>query len=233
MALISPRDAEALRKRFAAELRDPVDLWVFTQALNCPTCPTALQIAQELGALTDKVRVIEKNPLIDVDDARGLDTSMVPAFVLRTDQSDGRIRYYGLPSGYEFAVLVETLVSLSRQESFLEPELVERLQALTAPMTLRVFVTPTCPYCPQMAFLAYQIAMLRPNVTAEVIEASEFPEVSTRYQVRAVPRTVVNDRHAVEGAVPPEMFIEGLLQLQAEAPESGSPGSGLIIVPGR
>jgi len=233
MTLISPRDAEALKKRFAAELRDPVDLWVFTQTLNCPTCPTARQIAQELGALTDKLRVVEKNPLIDVDDARGLDASMVPAFVLRTAQSDGRIRYYGLPSGYEFAVLVETLISLSRQESFLEPEWVERLQALTAPMNLRVFVTPTCPYCPQMALLAYQIAMLRPNVTAEVIEASEFPEVSTRYQVRAVPRTVVNDRHVVEGAVPPDVFIEGLLQLQDDVSESGPPSSGLIIVPGR
>ncbi|MCS7312641.1 MAG: thioredoxin family protein [Acidobacteria bacterium] len=233
MALISSRDAEVLRKRFAAELRDPVDLWVFTQVLNCPTCPMALQIAQELGALTDKIRVVEKNPLIDVDDARGLDASMVPAFVLRTTQSDGRIRYYGLPSGYEFSVLVETLVALSRQESFLEPELVERLQALTAPMTVRVFVTPTCPYCPQMAFLAYQIAMVRPNVTAEVIEASEFPEVSTRYQVRAVPRTVVNDRHVVEGSVPPEVFIEGLLQLQDKAPEAGTSGSSLIIVPGR
>jgi predicted DsbA family dithiol-disulfide isomerase len=84
-----------------------------------------------------------------------------------------------------------------------------------------------------MAFLAYQIAMVRPNVTAEVIEASEFPEVSTRYQVRAVPRTVVNDRFVVEGAVPPEMFIEGLLELQAVAPESNPPGPGRIIIPGR
>lgn len=50
------------------------------------------------------------------------------------------------------------------------------------------------------------------SITAECIEATEFPDLSRQYRVMAVPRTIVNDNVAIEGALPEAMFIDRILQ---------------------
>lgn len=59
------------------------------------------------------------------------------------------------------------------------------------------------------------MAVESPNVTADVIEVSEFPELIQRYQVRGVPKTIVNDALSVEGAVP-ELSLLNLVKEGAE-----------------
>ena len=46
------------------------------------------------------------------------------------------------------------------------------------------------------------------QVTAEAIEATEFPDLARQYHVMAVPRTVINDQEAIEGAMPESIFIK-------------------------
>jgi hypothetical protein len=50
-----------------------------------------------------------------------------------------------------------------------------------------------------------------------VVDATEFPELASHYQVYGVPRTVVNDTVHVEGAVPESAFMAELLPI-LEAP---------------
>ena len=59
-----------------------------------------------------------------------------------------------------------------------------------------------------MARLAHQLAIERPLVTADVIEVSEFPDIAQRYQVFGVPKTIMNERVSLEGAVPEPEFLE-------------------------
>ncbi len=54
--------------------------------------------------------------------------------------------------------------------------------------------------------------MRNPNIRAEVIEANEFPQLARRYQVMAVPKTVVNDRVEIVGAVPEQQFVAELVK---------------------
>ena len=63
-----------------------------------------------------------------------------------------------------------------------------------------------------MARAAHALAVANPNVTAEVIECQEFPEVARRYQVMGVPKTVINDRAEFVGAVPDEVFVNAILE---------------------
>lgn len=55
--------------------------------------------------------------------------------------------------------------------------------------------------------LAHRMAMESDKIIAESIEATEFPEMSRRYSVMAVPRTVINDKAVIEGAMPESMFV--------------------------
>src|SRR3989304_741618 len=63
-----------------------------------------------------------------------------------------------------------------------------------------------------MARAAYQLALVNPKVHPEVIEVSEFPELAQRYNVRAVPLTVIADKIAIPGAVQEQVLVEQLLK---------------------
>jgi len=45
-------------------------------------------------------------------------------------------------------------------------------------------------------------------VTADMVEATEFPHLAIKYQVRGVPRTVINEDLHIEGAVPEAMLLD-------------------------
>ena len=91
--------------------------------------------------------------------------------------------------------------------SDLDPELVDEIKAIDKPLHLQVFVTPTCPYCPTAVLSAFKFAMLNENVTADMVEATEFQELSMKYQVQGVPKTVINDSWDVVGGVPPQTLM--------------------------
>ena len=60
--------------------------------------------------------------------------------------------------------------------------------------------------------LAQHMAIASPRITAECIEATEFPELSQRYQVMAVPKIVINDKVQFEGAIPERDFLGAVFQ---------------------
>lgn len=58
------------------------------------------------------------------------------------------------------------------------------------------------------------------NVTADVIEANEFPDLSRRYAVSGVPKTIINDKVEFVGAVPEEHFVAAIQQAAGVEPEN-------------
>jgi predicted DsbA family dithiol-disulfide isomerase len=62
-----------------------------------------------------------------------------------------------------------------------------------------------------MASLAVSLAIANPHITASVIEANEYPDLAQRYQVYGVPRTVINEKDAIEGAVPAGQLIDKVI----------------------
>ena len=61
--------------------------------------------------------------------------------------------------------------------------------------------------------LAHKLAIASSKITAVMVEAVEFPHLANRYHVYGVPRTVINDVIHVEGAVPENMLMAKLLQV--------------------
>ena len=66
--------------------------------------------------------------------------------------------------------------------------------------------------------MAYNFAIISDKVTADVVEASEFPELSERYAVMGVPKTVVNETVEVMGAVPEPRFLSEVLRAARPGP---------------
>ena len=219
MPLIAKREAELLRERLQALLAGPVriDLFVrrerelFRVADRCSTCPETRQLFEELAALCARLELRVRTLPDEEALARELDVSLVPAVVL-SGAARGRVRYLGIPLGNELTTLLEDLVDVSRGVTDLPEPVRESLRELSAPVHVELFVAPDCPYCPSVARLVHKLAVESERVTADVIEAGEFPELAARYGVEAVPSLVVNGRLAMAGSRPDRRFVEEVLR---------------------
>lgn len=65
--------------------------------------------------------------------------------------------------------------------------------------------------------LAHKLAVASQWVTADMVEATEFPHLANRYQVYGVPRTVINEVIHIEGAVPENHLISEMMAVMDEA----------------
>ncbi len=209
MALLSEQDQEHLRNEFAG-LQKPVKLILFSQEFECQYCRETRQIAEEVADLAENISLEVYDFVGDKAIAEQYKIDKIPATVVMTggeEAADYGIRYYGIPSGYEFSSLIHDILMVGGGEADLAEETRQWLADLKEPVHFQVFVTPTCPYCPQAVLMAHKMAMASDLVTADMVEANEFPHLSMKYNVMGVPRTVINEDTHVEGAVPEHMLL--------------------------
>lgn len=189
----------------------PVTLRVFTQEFECGYCKETRQISEEVAALSDSVSIEVLDFIEHKETADAMHVDKLPAIaVLGANEHDYGIRFFGIPSGYEFTSLLQAILMVGAQPPQLSQDTLDFLNALEQPLHLQVFVTPTCPYCPGAVVLAHQLALASDKVTADMVEVSEFPHLGQRYNVMGVPRTVINDDTFIEGAAPEAMLLDKL-----------------------
>lgn len=211
MAMLSKKDQDFLRNHLDHAMSEPVTLKLFTQTLECQFCRETRQLLTEVSELSDKITLQVYNFVTDKDVALEYGISRIPATVVMGAKDYG-MRFYGIPSGYEFNTLIEDIVAVSRGEHGLSAETVDKLSRLTDPVHLQVFVTPTCPYCPAAVQVAHAMAMASDLVTADMVESVEFPQLANRYSVYGVPRTVINEDTYFEGAAPEKLAVAKVLE---------------------
>jgi glutaredoxin-like protein len=257
--MIPLKDQDAIRMKFAQQMLTPVKIDYFTQSevdiivpgrQPCAYCKPTREMLQELAALSDLISLRVHNVEEERAEAAKFGVERIPAIVLR-GRSEVSFKLYGFPGGTEFPSFLDTIVDISRHEVLFSEASVKALSKIKEDVVVKVFVTPTCPYCPGMARAACQMALANPRIKAEVIEVSEFPDLAQRYNVSAVPLTVIGDRIAVPGAVPEDALVEQVLKAAGSpaaqptdvrgpttapaAPGEGPPdrprpgGSGLIL----
>jgi glutaredoxin-like protein len=218
MAFLTDKDKQFVQNLFE-NIRDEVKLIMFTQELECQYCRETRQILEEVADLSDKISLTVYNFQTDKELADQYGVDKIPATIIASDKDYG-IRYYGIPSGYEFSSLLEDIVDVSKNDSGFSDEAKELLAQITKPLHLQVFVTPTCPYCPKAVRMAHKAAIENDNITADMVEATEFPHLAMRYDVKGVPRTIIGKDYPIEGALPEINFVEQVLAAYHNQPET-------------
>lgn len=206
MGLLPESQLTHLKADLAERLVDPVTLIMFTQEFECDYCHDARELAQELGSLSDKIKVEVLDFVKDKKRADEYGVDKVPAIVLRGPKGN-HVNFFGIPAGYEFNTLMKDVVQLSRGQTDLSPETRQVLSGVKEQVHIKVFVTPTCPYCPGAVSLAHQFAMENRNIKADMIEINEFPQLAIKYSVMGVPKTVINETIEILGMQPEEEFL--------------------------
>ncbi len=133
------------RKQVEAELADltgPVRLVLFTQTFECQYCAETRQLCEELADLSDQISVEVYNFVTDKEVADEYGIDKIPAIAV-IGAKDYGVRYYGIPSGYEFTSLLDSIKTVATGEVALMPETMAFLEGLEKPLHIQVFVTPT------------------------------------------------------------------------------------------
>ncbi|MCX7994554.1 MAG: thioredoxin family protein [candidate division WOR-3 bacterium] len=206
-------------KKIFEKLTNPVKLVVFTQespiimpTLECENCKDNRLLMEELAGLNEKISIEIFDFLKDKEKVEKYRIDKIPATVIEGDDDYG-IRFFGIPAGYEFSTLIETITFVSQRDTGLNAQIKEKLKTITRPIHIRVFVTLTCPYCPQAAITAFKFAMENKLITAETINSQEFPHLAQKYNVFAVPKTIINETVQFEGSLPEAIFAEKIFSL--------------------
>jgi len=149
MSLISEKDQQALQKLFEG-LEGDVTITNFTQresllivpGQECDYCKETRELLEEVTALSDKLHLETKDFVRDSQEADSLGVTRIPGFVLQ-GRAKGKVRFFGIPAGYEFSTLIEDILDLSKGTTNLSEKTRTALGEVNQDLHVQVFVTPT------------------------------------------------------------------------------------------
>ena len=228
--LIQAQQKSQLKRTFRKDLRAEVLLRLFTQrpspisvpGRKCRYCVQTQQLLEELVALSPKVTLETTAVYAQPEMALEEGITRVPAIAFGK-KGKATLRFFGIPMGYQLAVVVENIKTISRGVSPLSMDTRKKLRIITQPVHIQVFVTPTSAECPPIARLAHALALENQNITADVVEIEEFPALTQKYSVRSVPCTVVNELTQIPGLVTESEFVEKIMQCGVRQESNSAP----------
>lgn len=214
-------DARRELERIFSTLEHDVHIHLFiAPKKNEPYNDLARQILSLFEKVSGKI-VVEKHDLKDPL-AREWGISYSPTIIFEPDRYN--IRWLGAPAGEEGRTFVELLLLIGYGKSNLSNESEGVLKRINEARNLKVFVSPSCPYCPQQAVNAIKAAVAKPDVISlEIIDIQAHPDIADQYGAQSVPQTFANDLLIALGAQQEELFMASLDKMEQQTvfiPES-------------
>lgn len=214
MALFDAKIQQQL-KDVLNNMKDEVQIINFTQEIECPMCRETRQFAEEIGSLSDKLKVKVYNFVTDKEMTAKYRIDKIPAIVLLDkDGVDHGIRFFGLPGGYEINSFLGSIIELSGKREPVPEDVMKRIKAIDRDVHIQVFVGLGCPHCPAAVSTAHRLAMENSRIKADMIDASNFVPLSQKYNVTGVPKIVINDKFELMGAHPINTFLDVIDRLK-------------------
>ncbi len=208
------RDIEANLRAAFDSLPNKVPILLFTKdGENDVLNQAARDLLRAFNRISGKIEVREFS--LDSSEAKTLDVTTSPTLLF--DPEHYAIRYMGVPYGEEGRTLVGIILLLGYRTGNLSPHSEKILKRLDSKREVKVFVSPTCPYCPDQAINAVKATVERPDlVSVELIDIQSNPEMASRYSAFSVPQTFANEVLIAYGAQSEELFVLSLEKLEQQ-----------------
>ncbi len=207
-SLITEDTRKILQKEFL-KLKDTLKVLVFTSKdENKSFNEYSQNLLTELSQITEKIK--PKFEKIGSELAKKNNATRSPTLLIQPEKYD--IRLIGAPAGEEARTFILSIIMASTGNTILSDISKKRLSDLKERRNVKVFVSPTCPYCPQQAAIAIASAIEKPGlVTTEIIDIFENRDIAEQYSVYSVPQVFIDDQLVGQGLQPEEVFIEELI----------------------
>jgi thioredoxin reductase (NADPH) len=222
-------------RQLFANMPHEVPFFLFTEkGKNEPFNRAAKQVIQSLQKISPRVTLKEFD--LGHKMAKEYKVSVPPTILF--DPAHYQIRWLGAPVGEEAKTLLVATQMMGYKETNLSPDSKKILERMKEGRQIKLFVSPTCPYCPQQAVNALKAALTKPEtVSLEIIDIQANPDIARRYSAESVPQTFGNEKLVALGAQPEELFLLSIEKLEEQRifiPESDAPEieTDLLIVGG-
>jgi glutaredoxin len=104
------------------------------------------------------------------------------------------LRYQGVPEGKELAPFLEALLMLNSEQTSVNGETYNSLSDMQLPAHLNVFVTPQCPFCPQVVRQMLPLVHANEQIQVTITDVKRFPETLQQNEVKAVPTVILDEQ---------------------------------------
>jgi thioredoxin reductase (NADPH) len=236
------RSQQAMQEQAQTELRaifekipKEIPLFLFTSpGKNVPFCQAARQVIHAVKEMAPKITLLEYDLSHEI--ARKWSAQYSPTLLF--DPEHYNVRWLGAPMGEEGRTFVEALIMMGYKNTNMSKESHKLLKKIESPRNLKVFVSPSCPYCPQQAVNALKAAIEKPDlVSLDIIDIQAYPELAEQYSAQSVPQVYANEKLIAKGAQPEELFMLSLERMEQQTifiPESSAQEveTDLVIVGG-
>jgi thioredoxin reductase (NADPH) len=208
-------EIQAQLSRVFAKLEHDVPLHLFlSDDKDSPFNQAAREILQTIAKISPRIQVSEHTMEDDLAKEKGVTSSPTILF----DPEHYGLRWLGAPLGEEGRMFIEALVMLGNRKSDLSEQSRMILDRITSPRHVRVFVSMTCPYCPQQAMNVLKTVVARPDlVTLDIVDVQANPELADRFSAYSTPMTFAEDELIGKGAQPEELFLTSLEKMEEQA----------------
>jgi glutaredoxin-like protein len=172
-------------------------------------CSYARTFLEEVVQLSDKLSLTVFDYERDADKAKYYHVDKIPAILLLDEKNnDVNMKFYGLPAGYEINSFIKSLLEVSGNKEEFSSGILQRIKNVDKDIHIQVFVSVTCPYCPQAVIIAHKLALENGRIRSDMVDATVFPYLSNKYAVQGVPKIIINEKYELIGAQPVESFLE-------------------------
>jgi thioredoxin reductase (NADPH) len=210
-------DQEASEKKIRdlfEKIKSPIPVYLFSQqGKNDVFSDTARQVIRYFRELTGKIDFKE----FDLKHKMAKKWEVTASPTLLIDPDRYHIRWLGAPMGEEGRIFVEALLLAGFQMSNLSSQSLKVIRQITEQRKIKLFVSSTCPYCPQQAGNALKAAVEKPDlISLEIIDIQANPDMARKYDAQSVPQTFANDVLIAMGAQPEELFLLSLQKMEQQ-----------------
>jgi len=208
-------------KREMAKLKKPVKLKVFTSQKVQPD-GTKIRACMDCGEFMALLRVYEENSNgmltieeLSIDDnpelVKKFDITRVPTIIFIDNNGRELIRYLAAPKGGEIQPFIQAIFTFAGAPNYYEATIKQNLDRIP-PSTIKVMMTETCPYCPQVIAISNSFAIASEGkIRTIIIDIMANPDIGQYYDAAGVPYTIINDQKTLVGMVGPNEILRALI----------------------
>jgi thioredoxin reductase (NADPH) len=205
------------------KLNKPVRLRVFTSLKTNPD-GTKVRTCRDCDRTMNLLRIYEENSngMLKVEElsiydnpefAKRYDVQRVPTILFINEEGKELIRYLANPVGQEIQPFVKAIFAFGGASNYYENAIKQNLNRISE-STIKIMITMQCPYCPRLVEAANLFAIASEGKIRTVVVDIGDPanaDIAQYYNSQGVPYTIINERPAIQGMVPPQQLLRELI----------------------
>jgi thioredoxin reductase (NADPH) len=203
-------------KQFFSGMPNDIHLILFAEpdGNEAPFVEATRQVVKAFRELTKRISFKEFR--IQHREAKKYGITETPTLLIAPESY--AIRWLGAPIGEEAKTFLQMLYLVGSGKSQLSEQSRKVLRKMEGERKIKVFMSPSCPYCPQQAMHALRAAVELPGqVSVELIDIQCKPELAQQYEAFSVPQTYANEILIGKGAQSEEVFALSLSKLEPQS----------------